>query len=140
MLRLAVAVEVAGVRGLCRDADREERQECGDEVGAGVRCVGDEPEAARREAGHELDRDQDDGGGDRDERGAALRGHAGRLFARRHRDRAATRDEDPHRDQRAAHDLERPERLPEENDRDCGPEEGLEVRGQGRPCRPDAVE
>ena len=46
VLRLAVAVEVARVGGLRRDADREEREQRGDEVGAGVRGVGDQAEAA----------------------------------------------------------------------------------------------
>ena len=58
VLRLAVAVLVAGVGGTRGDADREERQQRRDEVGAGVRGLREEPEAVRGEARAELERDQ----------------------------------------------------------------------------------
>ena len=51
MLRLPVTVRVAAVGRPDRDADGEERQQRGDEVGARVHRLGDEPEAAAREAG-----------------------------------------------------------------------------------------
>ena len=58
VLGLEMAVEVRRVRRLAREADREERQQRRDEVGAAVRRLGDEGEAPRCEAGRELDRDQ----------------------------------------------------------------------------------
>ena len=82
VLGLAVPVEVTLVGGLRRKADGEEREEGGDEVGPGVRRVRDEAEASRREARHELDRDQDGRGDDRRERCATQRRHARRLCAR----------------------------------------------------------
>ena len=50
VLRLAVAVLVRDVGGPRRDADREEREQRRDEVGARVQRLGDEPEAVGREA------------------------------------------------------------------------------------------
>ncbi len=82
VLGLAVAVEVARVCGLRRDADREEGEERGDEVRPRVGRVRDEAEASRREARHELDRDQGGRGDDRRERCATQRRHARRLCAR----------------------------------------------------------
>ena len=79
VLRLAVAVLVAGIGGPAGDADREEGQQRRDEVGAGVERLGDEPEAAAREAGAELERDESRRRADRDERGAALRRHAAKA-------------------------------------------------------------
>ncbi len=73
VLGLAVPVLVALVGRLRRDADREEGQQRGDEVGAGVDRLGDEAEAVRGEADRELQRDERAGGDDRDERGAPLR-------------------------------------------------------------------
>ena len=67
--------------GRTGDADREEREQRGDEVGAGVQRLGDEAEAAAREPDAELEREQHDRRADRDERGSALRRHAARLDA-----------------------------------------------------------
>ena len=50
VLGLAVAVLVAPVGRPDGDADGEERQQCGDEVGARVERLGDEAERAGREA------------------------------------------------------------------------------------------
>src|SRR5947209_14600857 len=75
MLRLAVPVLVPLIRRPHRDADREERQERGDEVGAGVDRLRDEPEAVGREARPELERDERARGEDGCERGAPLRAH-----------------------------------------------------------------
>ena len=58
-----------------RDADGHEGQQRRDQVGAGVRRLGEQAEAVGRDPGQELDRDQDAGGDDRDERGAALGAH-----------------------------------------------------------------
>src|SRR5688572_14765078 len=48
--------------------------------------------------------------------------------------------EDPDRDQHTAGQLEQPERLGQEHDRDRRREEGLQVRGERRARRPDALE
>ena len=77
VLRLAVAVLVPDVGGADRDADREERQERRDEVGARVQRLRDEPEAVRGEACAELERDERDGRDHRDERGTSLRDSPG---------------------------------------------------------------
>ena len=58
MLSLAVAVLVPLVGRANGDADREERQQRGDEVGARVQRLRDEPEAAAREARAELQRNE----------------------------------------------------------------------------------
>ncbi len=76
MLGLPVAVLVAPVGGASRDAEGEEREQGGDEVGPRVDGLGDEPQRAGAEPRHELQRDQGDGGADRDEGGAPLRRHA----------------------------------------------------------------
>ena len=81
VLRLPVAVEVRLVRGLGRPSDREEREQGRDEVGPRVGGLCDEPEAAGRQPGRELDRDQEDGGDDRRERGAAERRHGRERYS-----------------------------------------------------------
>jgi hypothetical protein len=48
---LLVPVLVADVGGPQGDAEREEREQRGDEVGAGVRGLGDEAEAVRGKTG-----------------------------------------------------------------------------------------
>ncbi len=75
VLRLAVPVLVADVRRPHRDADREERQQRCNEVGAGVDRLGHEAEAAARNARPELDPDQAGGRGNRDEGSTPLRAH-----------------------------------------------------------------
>ena len=75
MLRLAVPVLMPRVRGPHGDADGEEREQRRDQVGAGVHRLGHEAEAARREAGAELQPDEGEGGEDGEERGATLGGH-----------------------------------------------------------------
>ena len=82
MLRLPVPVLVAGVGGPHRDADGEERQQRGDEVRAGVRRLRDEPEAVRRQARAELQRDERERGEDRPERSFPLGLHAGKRIQR----------------------------------------------------------
>ena len=79
MLGLAVAVRVRAVGRTDGDADREERQERGDEVHARVQRFRDEAEAVGRETGNELERDERRRRADRDERRAALRIHGRRL-------------------------------------------------------------
>ena len=76
MLGLTVAVLMPLVGRATGDADREEREQGGDEVGARVQSLGDEPEAAAREARAELERNEGSRRADGDERRAALRGHA----------------------------------------------------------------
>ena len=63
------------------DRHREERHERSSQVRARVRRLGEQPEAPAREPRDELDRDQEAGGPDRDERGAALRRHARKATA-----------------------------------------------------------
>ena len=75
VLGLPVPERVAAIGGTHCDRDREEREQRGAEVGPGVRRLGEQPEAPAREPGAELDRDQEAGGPDRDERGAPLRRH-----------------------------------------------------------------
>ncbi len=75
MLGLAVAVRVGVVGGLHRVADREERQQRGDEVGAAVERLRDEAEAAGHETGRELDREEECRREDRGERRSAKRRH-----------------------------------------------------------------
>ena len=76
MLRFAVPVCMGAIGGACRDPEREERQERGDEIGPRMDRLGEEPEAVRRDAGDELDGDQHRGGDDRAERRSPLRSHA----------------------------------------------------------------
>ena len=82
VLRLPVAEGMARVGGAHRDGDGEEREQRGAEVGSRVRRLGEEAEASAREPGAELDRDEQAGGPDRDERGAPLRRHARKARAR----------------------------------------------------------
>ena len=79
VLGLAVPVGMRAVGGATGDADGEERQQRGDEVGPGMNRLGDQAQAAGREAGPELERDQHAGGNDRNEGSAPLRAHPGRL-------------------------------------------------------------
>ena len=72
---LAVAPRVPAVGRANRDRDGEEREQRRREIGPRVRGLGEEAEAPAREPRGELDRDQEAGGPDRDERGAALRRH-----------------------------------------------------------------
>ena len=76
VLGLPVPVLVPFVGRPAGDADREEREQRGDEVGAGVQRLGDQPEAAADQAGAELERGEHRRRADRDERGPALRRHA----------------------------------------------------------------
>ncbi len=76
MLGLPVAVLVRQASRTSRDADSEEREQRGDEVGPGVQRLREQPEAVRGEPSGELDRDQDAGGDDGGERDPALRRHA----------------------------------------------------------------
>jgi hypothetical protein len=82
VLRLAVTVLVAGVGRPHRDADGEEREQRGDEVGARVERFRDEPETAAGDARRELQRDESRRGQHRDERDPPLRVHARRLVRR----------------------------------------------------------
>jgi hypothetical protein len=83
MLGLAVPVRMARVRGAARDPEGEERQQSGDEVGARVHRLGDEPEAAARQARAELEPDEHKGREHGHERGSPLRRHQKRLSAKR---------------------------------------------------------
>ena len=76
MLPLPVAVLVPDVGRAAGDAEREERQQRRDQVRSGVRGLGDEAEAVRREPGDELERDECRRGEDGEECRPALRGHA----------------------------------------------------------------
>jgi hypothetical protein len=76
VLGLAVTERVVAVGRAAGHPDGEERQQRGDEVGARVQRLGDQAEASGDQAGDELERDQRGGGGDRQQRGALLRGHA----------------------------------------------------------------
>ena len=109
----------------------------------GVGCLGDEGEAARREARHELDRDERDGGGDRRQGGAAERRHergtllgAGVAVARlrRRATRIPAAISAPPASSSASSVSD------EQHDGDRGSEERLEVGGERRAGRPDAVE
>ena len=81
MLGLAVPELMRDVGRPGRDAHGEVGEQRGDEVGAGVRRLGDEAEAVRREADGQLEDDEDGGRGDREERRAALWRHASRAGA-----------------------------------------------------------
>ena len=58
MLRLAVPELMRDVGRTRRDADREEREQRRDEIGSGVRRLGDEAEAVRREPDGQLEDDE----------------------------------------------------------------------------------
>ena len=75
VLGLSVPVLVPFVGGPAGDADREEREQRGNEVGAGMQRLGDESQAAADEAGAELQCGEHRRRADRDERGPALRRH-----------------------------------------------------------------
>src|SRR3954466_5066044 len=75
MLRLAVPVLVRHVRGADCDTDGEERQQRRNQIGSGMQRLGDQSEAVRRQAGAELERDEEDGRDPRDERRSPLRMH-----------------------------------------------------------------
>ena len=79
VLCLPMAVGMAAIRRAYRNGDGEERQQRGGEVRSRVRCFCEEAEARAREPGGKLDRDEETGGPDRDERGAPLRRHVRRL-------------------------------------------------------------
>ena len=78
MLGLPVAVLVAEIGGAHGDADGEEGQQRGDEIGARVGGLRDEAEAVRGEAGAELERDQRERREHRPERGFPLGLHGGK--------------------------------------------------------------
>ena len=75
MLGLPVPELVRDVGGLGRDADGEEREQRGDEVGPRVNRLRDEPEAVGRQADDELEHEQRRRRRDRDQRGPSLRSH-----------------------------------------------------------------
>ena len=79
VLRLRVSVGMASVGGAHGHGDGEEREQRRSEVRPRVRGLGEQAEARAREAGDELDDDEETRGPDRDERGAPLRRHSGRL-------------------------------------------------------------
>ena len=74
VLRLPVAVVVATVRRPHGVADGEEREQCGDEVGARMRRLGDQTQAWVSEAGGQLERDERGRSPDGDERQCAAAG------------------------------------------------------------------
>src|SRR5215213_5186711 len=76
VLCLTVPVLMRDVGRSDRDADGEERQQRGDQVGARVRRLRHEPKAVRGQPGCKLEHDQRDGRADRDERCSPLRVHA----------------------------------------------------------------
>ena len=82
MLGLPVAVLVAEIGGAHGDADGEEGQQRGDEVGARMGGLRDEAEAVRGEAGTELQRDQRERREHRPERGFPLGLHGGKRTQR----------------------------------------------------------
>ncbi len=79
VLGLPVAERVAGVRRPNGNGHREQRHERRRQVCTRMSSLGEQAEARAGEPGRELDRDQEASGSDRDERGAPLRRHAGRL-------------------------------------------------------------
>ena len=81
VLGLAVPVGMPAVGRAAGDPDREEREQRGDEVGAGVDRLRDQAEAAGREPGPELERDQRAGSGNRNESSTPLRAHARKATA-----------------------------------------------------------
>ena len=79
MLGLAVPVVVLLVGRADRDADREQRQQRGDEIGRGVRGLGEERDRAGGEAGAELERDEERRRGDAEQRRPAPRAGGGEV-------------------------------------------------------------
>jgi hypothetical protein len=75
MLRPTVSVGVSRIGRPSGDADGEEGQKRGDEIRTGVDRLGDEPEAAARQARTELQPDQHERRKDGDEGCSALRAH-----------------------------------------------------------------
>ena len=67
-----------GRRGALRPRPRRTSERCS-EIRTRVRSLGEQPEARARKPGDELDRDEEAGGPDRDERGAPLRRHGGKA-------------------------------------------------------------
>ena len=145
MLCLAVPVEVPLVGGLRRDADREERQQRRDEVGARVRGLGDEARGCPRRAPSTSLIAMSTTAAATD--ASAVR-RSGDTSAERYSEGGVAtvdwapppRDQDPGGDERAAGELERVERLGEQDDGDRGGEERLEVCRERRARRPDPVE
>ena len=84
VLRLAVAVVVLAVGRAQRDADREQRQQRGHEVGRRVGGLGEEGDRAGGETRAELERDEEAGGDDAEQRGPSARAGAGEVGGRRH--------------------------------------------------------
>ena len=76
MLGLAVSVGVSAVGRATGDADGEERQQRGDEVGSGMDRLRNQAEAAGGKTGPELERDQQARSDNRDKCSAPLRAHA----------------------------------------------------------------
>ncbi len=76
VLSLPVPVLMPFVGGPAGDADREEREQRGNEIRSGVQRLGDEPEAAADETRSELECGEHRRRADRDERGSALGTHA----------------------------------------------------------------
>jgi hypothetical protein len=63
-----------------RNRDSEERQECSRKVGSRMGSFCKQAEARARKPRGELDRDQEAGGSDRDERGSPLWRHPGEGY------------------------------------------------------------
>ena len=76
VLRLAVAVRVLRIRGAFGHADGPEREQSGPRVHARVDRLGEDAEAARREADDQFDGDQRERRAQREERGAPCHRHA----------------------------------------------------------------
>ena len=66
---------MAHVRRPPGHSDREEGEEGGDQVDAGVSGLRKESQATCMDSGRQLERNQPEGGENRDERGAALGAH-----------------------------------------------------------------
>ena len=81
VLRLRVPEGVTAIGGPDGDRHREERHQRRGQVRPRVRRLREEAEAPARDSRDELDRDQEAGGPDRDERGAPLRRHARKATA-----------------------------------------------------------
>jgi class 3 adenylate cyclase/tetratricopeptide (TPR) repeat protein len=82
VLRLRVAERVPRVCRPDGHGDREEREQGRGEIRPRVRSLRQQREAPAAEPRDELDSDQETGGSDRDEGGAPLRRHGGRLEGR----------------------------------------------------------